>query len=85
MRELRGRGHRSPFPAAGAVTLAAEQDRDTNGTGFRLVHDDSGQVRRGGGWIYDPQNARGALRSGVDPASRFDSIGLRLVADWRKG
>ncbi len=63
------------------MTLTTTDDDKLVDVGFRLVHDNVDQVRRGGGWIYDPQNARGALRSGVDPASRFGSIGFRLVWD----
>ena len=68
-----------------SMTLTTYDTDKLVDVGFRLVHDDSSQVRRGGGWIYDPQNARGALRSGLVPASRFGSIGFRLTADWREG
>ena len=49
--------------------------------GFRLVHDDSNQVRRGGGWLYDPPFARVALCSSLGPAGHFGSIGFRLARD----
>ena len=68
--------------ASDRTSRRAETKRDN--TGFRLVHDDSGQVRRGGSWSYDPQYARVADRGSSDPAYRCDFLGFRLCADWRK-
>ena len=81
MRELRGRGHRFPFPAAGAATLAAEQDQDTNGTGFRLavVNDYEKFV---GGRHSAPEGIAGTLRVGHHgPSEKYRSLGIRLVRE----
>ena len=83
MRDLRGRGHAFPFPGDGAATLGADQEHVMNGTGFRLAHNDTGQVYRGGGWVDGPQFARVAFRrGGYGPGDRNRYLGIRLTADW---
>lgn len=44
---------------------------------------ESSRVLRGGAWYYYAQNCRAAVRIGVDPASRGDSLGFRLCAPGR--
>lgn len=51
--------------------------------GFRLVHDDSYLVSRGGSWFYAAGLARAADRLGYGPGYRFGFLGFRLVVDWR--
>ena len=49
--------------------------------GFRLAHDDSLRVFRGGGWGYNPEYARVAFRDGFTPSFRSPYVGLRLVRE----
>ena len=50
--------------------------------GFRLVHDDSNQVLRGGSWCNTADVARAADRGRGDPGFRVVNLGFRLCADW---
>ena len=43
--------------------------------------DSSRRVIRGGSWGNAPGNLRSALRSGIDPGTRFYSLGFRLARD----
>ena len=49
--------------------------------GFRLVHDASIRVVRGGGWDYDLGRARVAFRGGLTPSYRSSYLGLRLARE----
>jgi hypothetical protein len=70
---------------AGVRTLGIEArvDRDVAfvNCGFRLVHDDTGRVNRGGSWYYTAGLARAADRDWYNPGVRRDILGLRLVRD----
>ena len=81
-RKLRGSYYVDGRRSMTLTTYDIDKLRDV---GFRLVHDDSSQVDRGGGWYFDPRSARVASRFVVDPGLRFDFLGLRLTADWREG
>jgi formylglycine-generating enzyme required for sulfatase activity len=39
----------------------------------------SNRVLRGGGWCFDAQGVRAAMRCSVSPADRYDDLGFRVV------
>ena len=49
--------------------------------GFRLVHDASSRVFRGGGWSNSPGYARVANRNRIPPSGRNSIVGFRLVRE----
>lgn len=52
-----------------------------DGIGFRVVHDDSYRVLRGGWWYDLADNERAANRDWGNPGRRSGSLGLRLVKE----
>lgn len=52
-----------------------------DGIGFRLAHDSSDRVLRGGSWFYSAQFARVASRRSSDPTLRGGVVGFRLAFD----
>ena len=59
-------------------------DSEDDYLGFRLVHDNTYRVYRGGSWDDAAGDARAASRCGYDPGFRYDGLGLRLCVDWRE-
>ena len=65
-----------------SLTLTTSDDDKLMDVGFRLVHDDTGQVFRGGCYRHVPQNARAAYSDDFVPGFHGDYLGIRLTADW---
>lgn len=62
------------------VQTAVKWERSTqHNLGFRLVHDDSVRVIRGGSCNVSPDDARAGFRFRYLPSDRDYSLGLRLV------
>ena len=59
-------------------------DSEDDYLGFRLVHEDTLRVFRGGSWNDGPRLARVSDRNSDGPVGRDDYLGFRLVADWRE-
>jgi formylglycine-generating enzyme required for sulfatase activity len=57
---------------------AKTNDRDPQGPGFGAL-----RVLRGGGWNFDPQFCRSAVRLRFDPGLRYFYIGFRVVVDLK--
>ena len=81
-RKLRGSYYVDGRRSMTLTTYDIDKLRDV---GFRLVHDDSSQVDRGGSWGGVPQSARVARRLYGVPGRRYYYLGFRLTADWREG
>ena len=82
MSKIRGSYYVDGLRSMTLTTYDIDKLRDV---GFRLVHDDSGQVDRGGSWSDGPQFARVAFRNRDAPGYRLNNLGFRLCADWREG
>lgn len=67
-----------------SLTLTTSDDDKLMDVGFRLVHDASSRVCRGGSWSYTAGSARAARLFGSSPGVRGDDLGFRLCVDWRK-
>jgi len=59
-------------------------DSEDDYLGFRLVHDDTYRVFRGGSWYCAAGSARAAYSYGLVPGGRSDNLGLRLCVAWRE-
>ena len=81
MKPVRGRSYWFPFPQDGAATAHMVTAGEEGSTGFRLVHEGSDRVYRGGSWSLSAQRARVAYRFSVDPGLRSVNLGFRLVRD----
>lgn len=64
------------------TSLSSDVDERESLVGFRLAHDNTDRVYRGGCWFYPAaQFARVAGRNWGGPASRVDDLGFRLVRE----
>ena len=73
------RGSYYPHQAPNTIRAFLINQREPNAdVGFRLVHDASYRVFRGGSWSGDPSSARVADRFS-NSAGRGSSLGFRLV------
>jgi formylglycine-generating enzyme required for sulfatase activity len=59
-------------------------DSEVDYLGFRLVHDNTDRVYRGGSWSNTADYARAAVRYWDVPGRRGDILGLRLCVNWRE-
>ena len=64
-----------------SMTLPTPGDDKLVDVGFRLVHDASNRVYRGGSWGGSAVRALAAYRGGDDPGHRGFFLGFRLVWD----
>lgn len=81
-RPLRGgRAQYSAEHAQEGATLWASPASRHEDIGFRLVHDSSDRVVRGGNWNGGASGTRVADRDGTGPSARFDDLGFRLARD----
>ena len=78
---LRGRGYRYAFPNGGVGELELVATAGLEGLGFRLVHDGSDRVFRGGSWSRVASDADVAYRYWIDPSYRSNRLGFRLVRE----
>ena len=75
-----GSGHQvevGSFTTQGAL----DSGHTGNVLGFRLVHDASSRVSRGGSWGLSAGSARAAYRYWLNPGYRGGNLGFRLVWD----
>ena len=70
-----------PESAGEGFVLTAPAEFNDEGLSFRLAHDGSDRVFRGGSWSNDASDADVALRLWLDPSYRSNNLGLRLVRE----
>jgi formylglycine-generating enzyme required for sulfatase activity len=81
-RKAVGSGDHEDVPGSPYSTFPIKPHIDRISLGFRLAHDSTDRVDRGGSWNNSAQHARVAYRSRNDPANRGAYLGFRLV--WQE-
>lgn len=77
-REVRGAPYSAQWESS---THSGSPDVYRELVGFRLVHDNSVRVIRGGSWNVSSEDARAGFRFRYVPADCDNALGLRLICD----